>query len=95
MTSKTVTKCHDHTTSKNTNSNQSSAFIPPKAEVSTSASVLSSSQSNPIYDTPIFATRHWANILLYIENLVVKISTIMVLLTRHLAIPKGLAHYAV
>ncbi|CAB4400203.1 unnamed protein product [Rhizophagus irregularis] len=39
--------------------------------------------------------RHWANILLYIENLVVKISTIMVLLTRHLAITKGLAHYAV
>ncbi|RIA80192.1 hypothetical protein C1645_839147 [Glomus cerebriforme] len=44
---------------------------------------------------PIFATRYWANILLYIENLVVKISTIMVLLTRHLAIPKGLTYYAV
>jgi len=57
VTSKTVTKCHDHTTSKNTNSNQSSAFIPPKAEVSTSASVLSSSQSNPIYDRTYFRNK--------------------------------------
>ncbi len=38
---------------------------------------------------PIFATKHWTNILLYIENLVVKISIIMALLTRHHA------HYAV
>ncbi|POG60161.1 hypothetical protein GLOIN_2v1716305 [Rhizophagus irregularis DAOM 181602=DAOM 197198] len=37
---------------------------------------------------PIFATRHWINIQIYIENLVVKILIIMVLPMRHHA------HYA-
>src|SRR3954452_23660429 len=32
---------------------------------------------------PIFATRYWINILIYIENVVVKISIIMGLLMRH------------
>ena len=32
---------------------------------------------------PIFATKHWINILICIENLVVKISIIMGLLMRH------------
>src|SRR5581483_12073001 len=35
-------------------------------EVNTSANVLSAPQSKPII--PIFATRYWINILIYIEN---------------------------
>ncbi|GBC01591.1 hypothetical protein RclHR1_04250007 [Rhizophagus clarus] len=41
---------------------------------------LKATQSKP---TPIFATRYWINILIYIENLVAKISIIMELLKRH------------
>jgi hypothetical protein len=43
--------------------------------------------------TPIFATRYWINILIYIENVVVKISTIMGLPMRHHAGTTS-AHYA-
>ena len=42
---------------------------------------------------PIFATRYWINILIYIENVVVKISIIMGLLMRHHAGTIS-AHYA-
>ena len=52
----TVKILHDqsHVTSK---INPTNAYIPPKAEVSTSASVLSSSQSNPIYDRTYFRNK--------------------------------------
>jgi hypothetical protein len=60
VTSKTVTKCHDYTTTKITNGNQTSAFIPLNAKINTSANVLSASfsgQSNPSYDRTYFRNK--------------------------------------
>src|SRR3954447_21005745 len=42
---------------------------------------------------PIFITKYWINILIYIENVVVKISIIMGLLMRH-HVGTISAHYA-
>ncbi len=64
VTSKTVTKCHNRSTSRKsekigetTNGNQTNAFIPLKAEVSISANVLSGSHSNPTYDRAYFRNK--------------------------------------
>jgi len=84
---------NEHVTLK---TNKTDALANPLG-VSTSANILSSPQSKPTYDTlmtnPIFATRYWINILIYIENVVVKISIIMGLLMRHHAGTTS-AHYA-
>ena len=81
--SKAVTGDHQTPNNNQINASEAQEQSLDSAEVSKSTPPIPQPMT-----APIFVTRHWINILIYIENLVVKISIILELPTRKYA------HYA-